>query len=43
MRPTHKFKLSKVSSSSSDIPNKEKVIKDAHNLVKSAMSNKSKK
>ena len=43
MRPTKKFKVNNVSSSSSDIPNKEKVIKDAHNLVKSAMSNKSKK
>ncbi len=43
MRPTKKFKVNNVSSSSSDIPNKEKVIKEAHNLVKSAMSNKSKK
>jgi hypothetical protein len=43
MRPTKKMKVNNVSSSRSDIPNKEKVIKDAHNLVKSALSNKSKK
>jgi hypothetical protein len=42
-RPTKKFKVNNVSSSSSDVPNKDKVIKDAHNLVKSAMNNKSKK
>jgi hypothetical protein len=41
-RPTKKFKVNNVSSSSSAVPNKDKVIKDAHNLVKSAMSNKSK-
>jgi len=37
------FKKARVNSvsSSSDIPNKEKVIKDAHNLVKSAQNNKS--
>ncbi len=37
------FKTARVNSvsSSSDIPNKEKVIKDAHNLVKSAQNNKS--
>jgi hypothetical protein len=43
MRPTKKFKVNNVSSSSSDIPNKEKVIKDAHDLVKSAQSHKSSK
>ncbi len=43
MRPTKKFKVNNVSSSGTDIPNKEKVIKDAHNLVKSALSSKSKK
>ena len=32
-----------LASSSSDIPNKEKVIKDAHDLVKSAQSHKSSK
>ena len=39
------FKKARVNSvsSSSDIPNKEKVIKDAHNLVKSAQNNKSTK
>ncbi len=43
MRPKKRFKVNNVSSSGSEVPNKEKVIKDAHNLVKSATSNKSKK
>jgi hypothetical protein len=43
MIPGKKFKVNNVSSSGSEVPNKEKVIKDAHNLVKSALSNKSKK
>jgi hypothetical protein len=44
LKPAKKFKVNNVSShSSSSIPNKDKVIKDAHDLVKSAQSHKSSK
>ena len=37
------YHTTKLRTSCSNIPNKEKVIKDAHNLVKSAQNNKSSK
>ena len=44
LRSAKKFKVNNVSNNSSNsISNKEKVIKDAHDLVKSAQSNKSSK